>query len=191
MGLFIESNLRTRAIRQRSANKSTNAVLLEKVQASTQLNQFDIFLSHSISDQELILGIWYSLEDLGYKVYVDWINDPLLSRDSVSKKTADALRLRMSQSKCLFFATSANSSTSKWMPWELGFMDGHNRRAAILPVSNTTANTYSGQEYLGIYPYVTQDKAEGESKDSLWINASISSYVKFDLWLTGLNPYPH
>jgi len=128
---------------------------------------------------------------MGYKVYVDWIHDRSLSRDSVTKETARVLRQRMINSKSLFFATTSNSSQSKWMPWELGFKDGHNRRSAIFPVaqSQTSAtNSYAGQEYLGIYPYVSKDRIQGGAVDKLWIRTSSTCYVLFDRWLSGEDP---
>ncbi|MFL9904574.1 toll-Interleukin receptor [Paraburkholderia fungorum] len=190
MGLFKESDLRARADRGTPLQKSAGTILREKVESSAQVKAFDIFLSHSMSDQKLILGIWLSLEDMGYKVYVDWIHDRHLSRESVTKETAHVLRQRMLSSKSLFFATTASSSGSKWMPWELGFKDGQNRKAAILPVSQTGGNSYAGQEYLGIYPYVSRDPMQGSSgKDRLWINTSSTCYVVFEKWLEGEEPY--
>ncbi len=188
MGLFTEVDLRARADRGVPLQKSAGTILNERVVAKARVEQFDIFLSHSLSDQKLILGIWLSLEDMGYEVYVDWIHDRQLSRDSVTKETAEVLRRRMRSSKSLFFATTANSSASKWMPWELGYKDGQNKRAAILPVSQSSTNTYSGQEYLGVYPYVTEDRAQGQTNKSLWINESPSRYVSFDAWLSGQEP---
>lgn len=95
----------------------------------------------------------------------------------------------MLSSKSLFFATTTNSSGSKWMPWELGFKDGHNRRAAVLPVVQTTIETYAGQEYLGIYPYVSKDPIKGSREEKLWINTSATCYVLFDKWLEGQEPF--
>ncbi|MDO8770520.1 MAG: toll-Interleukin receptor [Burkholderiaceae bacterium] len=189
MGLFRESDLRARADRGTPLQKSAGTVLSEKVLDSVQVNQFDIFLSHSLVDQKLILGIWLSLEDMGYKVYVDWIHDMHLSRDSVTKETALVLRQRMLSCKSLFFATTANSSGSKWMPWELGFKDGHNRKAAILPVAQTAVDSYVGQEYLGIYPYISKDPVKGGTDEKLWVNTSPTCYVLFDGWLEGKEPY--
>lgn len=189
MGLFKESDLRARADRGTPLQKSIGTILSEKVQASARVDRFDIFLSHSLNDQKLILGIWLSLEDMGYSVYVDWIHDRHLSRDSVTKETASVLRQRMLNSKSLYFATTANSSGSKWMPWELGFKDGHNRKAAILPVSQTDSYSYVGQEYLGIYPYVSKDTIAGSAVEKLWINASNTCYILFDRWIEGQEPY--
>ena len=189
MALFKESFLRSRAAQGRSINESANTVLVRKATASAIADQFDIFLSHSFDDKDIVLGIWLALEDMGYKVYVDWIQDKNLSRDKVTKTTAEVLRHRMRNSKCLFFATSNASSSSKWMPWELGFKDGHNQRAAILPISQAETSTFTGQEYLGIYPYITEDAIEGgDHKKHLWVRNSSSCYVIFKSWLNGQEP---
>jgi hypothetical protein len=188
MALFIESDLRARADRSTPFQKSASNVLTEKVLGSVGIKEFDIFLSHSFSDQKLILGIWLSLEDMGYKVYVDWIHDRQLSRETVNKETASVLRQRMWNCKSLFFATTANSSSSKWMPWELGFKDGHNRRAAILPVAQNHTSNFTGQEYLAIYPYVVKNEAVNAPGDKLWIHTSPNYYIIFDDWLKGKDP---
>ena len=118
-------------------------------------DEFDIFLSHSYADKDIIPALKKELEDMGYTVYVDWITDKLLSREEVTKETAKVLQKRMQQSKCLFFATSENSPNSKWMPWELGYFDGiKNKRVAVLPISkqnNGFSEYFKGQEYLGLY----------------------------------------
>ena len=175
MALFTEQEIRARAQAGTTIYKSAGMVLAERVKDQADLGQFDIFLSHSFTDQQLILGIMMSLEDLGYKVYVDWVHDKDLSHDKVTPETAGVLRKRMSASKCLFFATTANSSSSKWMPWELGYMDGHNSRAAILPVTQQKTGSYDCQEYLGIYPYVQKDPTQTDlHREKLWIQRSPS-----------------
>lgn len=189
MALFTESDIRARAAQGTPIYKSASVALEERIQVSASLNAFDIFLSHSFSDQALILGIVLTLEDMGYKVYVDWIHDKHLSRGSVSKETANVLRQRMLASKSLFFATTTNSSSSKWMPWELGFMDGHNRKTVIFPVAQSAASSYTGQEYLGVYPYVQKSPAKGETRDRLWIHTSPKAYVLFEEWLQGNEPH--
>lgn len=77
----------------------------------SEYDSYDIFLSHSYNDRAIIPALKAELEKLGYKVYVDWIDDKLLSRDNVSKDTAKVLQKRMKQSKCLIYATSENSSS--------------------------------------------------------------------------------
>jgi len=183
---------------------------------SIQINdtdQFDIFLSHSYADRKIIPSIKEVLEGMGFKVYVDWINDKLLSRENVSKTTAEILQKRMQQSKSLFFATSENSPSSKWMPWELGYFDGKkDKRVAILPIkteNNDFKEDFEGQEYLGLYYYVTIDDAsklleshiwameknafnkmyeEMKKKKSLYIHKDSSTYTSFYDWVSGEKP---
>ena len=189
MALFKESSLRSRAAVGTPAFESAGTMLAKKVTASSSVQHFDIFLSHSFDDKDIIYGMWLSLEDLGYKVYVDWIHDQNLSRDKVTKETAEVLRSRMRSSKSLFFATSNSSSGSKWMPWELGFKDAQNQKAAILPIAQTDTQSYVGQEYLGIYPYITEDAVSGgNTQKRLWVRTSSTCYVLFDNWLTGSAP---
>lgn len=157
MALFNIPDLRARAQLGTPLYKSATAVLRESMALDSanfaEQKQFDIFLSHSFRDVELILGIRLSLEDFGYSVYVDWLEDQQLSRDGVTKETAEVLRTRMDNCKSLFFATTDNSTKSKWMPWELGYFDGKKNKAAIFPVlySAGSSNSYQGQEYLGVY----------------------------------------
>ncbi|WP_251125921.1 TIR domain-containing protein [Exiguobacterium sp. s22] len=118
---------------------------------------YDIFLSHSFQDADLILGFTKELEQRGYSVYVDWIEDAQLDRNHVNAHTANQLRFRMKKCKCLLFVSTDNSVLSKWMPWELGYFDGMKGRVAIVPVvtSSSVSDSYKGQEYLGIYDYIT------------------------------------
>lgn len=190
MALFDAQSLRARAQRTTTLTKSANAVLQESVTASASRTSFDIFLSHSYLDSQVILGIKLALEDMGHSVYVDWIEDRQLSRDNVTRETAAVLRNRMMQSKSLFYATSANASNSKWMPWELGYMDGLKSKSAILPVllSPSSTNDYKGQEYLGIYPYINKAQPQGGTSDVLWVHESPNTYVLYTAWLNGTKP---
>src|SRR5690349_6151740 len=88
--------------------------------AASPDTHFDIFLSHCIKDARAIEGVRQILLQAGLTVYVDWIEDPELSRDRVTTATAARLRERMDHSRAMIFATSQSSPDSKWMPWELG-----------------------------------------------------------------------
>ncbi|TIH29828.1 toll/interleukin-1 receptor domain-containing protein [Subtercola vilae] len=116
---------------------------------------FDIFLSHSFSDAELILGVRRVLQLSGKTVYIDWIDDPQLDRTRVSASTAAQLRQRMSQCKSLIYAATQAASSSKWMPWELGYFDGMkgSEAVAVMPLVAYTGQSV-GQEYLDLYPTV-------------------------------------
>ena len=168
---------------------------LFKSESAIDLNEykeFDIFLSHSYDDRKIIPALKRQLELLGYSVYVDWINDKLMSRQNVTPKTAEILQKRMKQSKSLFYATSENTSNSKWMPWELGYFDGlKDKRVAILPIKkhNNFSEDFKGQEYLGLYYYVDISQLSNSTKKALFINESSNKYANYDRWLNGEEPY--
>jgi hypothetical protein len=150
---------------------------------------FDIFLSHRFLDAPYVLLLRNYLESLGYTVFVDWIEQPEIEREKVTKRTAAYLRRVMDKSNSLLFAVSENSAASSWMPWELGYFDGSGGRIAIVPISEgeTKSETYRGREYLGLYPYVTMTKNQS-GRNILWVNKSASKYVSFEEWMEGSPP---
>lgn len=153
MSLLVESEVRARArVAAQRVHASMETLLIESQKIVR--SSYDIFLSHSRLDSELILGVKLALESAGHSVYVDWISDPQLDRSRVSAATAEKLRARMGQSRSLFYVHSKNASTSRWMPWELGYFDGHNGNVAVLPVVEASTGLFHGEEYLGLYPYV-------------------------------------
>ncbi len=154
------------------------------------LTTYDLFISHSFSDKELIVGLYHLFEESGYKVYIDWIDDTNLDRSNVNAETAMTIRKRIASSKGLAYISTQNITSSKWCPWELGVSDGIHNRACILPVMN---NRFRGQEYLGIYPYLEFEQVCNSSQYDFWIcdpqDASI--YVVLRDWLNGKQPYKH
>lgn len=143
----------------RPAYKSSDMVLKEANSSYDPTKKYDIFFSHSYKDKDTLAGLYEFIKNLGYSVYVDWIDDAQLNRSKVTKGTASLLKVRMNNCRCLFYITSENSLKSIWMPWELGYFDGIKNKVAILPIieSNISADAFLGQEYLGIYPYVSKD----------------------------------
>ena len=150
-------------------------------------NQFDIFLSHSYRDKDTILALKKFIEKAGYSVYIDWIDDPQLNRKYVTRNSVELIRSRMRYCRSLIYMFTPSSEDSKWMPWELGFMDGlKEKKVAILQLNNTPEDnnsvSYIGREYLKIY--FTVDKTETE----LWINNSEGQWVSYKEWLQGKEP---
>lgn len=160
----------------------TNNASLEGFILKREINKFDIFLSHAFKDAEIVAGIMIQLIRMGYTVYVDWLFDAQMSRESVTKSTANTLITRIKQSASLFYATTPNAPHSKWMPWELGFKHGDNGNCAILPVKefDYSSDFFIGQEYLGIY-----DKAI-IAGNHLWIcpntNSNLGDCNLFNSW---------
>lgn len=117
---------------------------------------YDVFLSHSALDGDTILQLNFFLEDvLGLTVFVYWI-ECSAERNSVTPATAAELRNVMDRCSSLLYAISANSSSSKWMPWELGYSDATHGHVAVLPIADqyATAAAYRNQEFVGIYPLI-------------------------------------
>ena len=173
--------------REQFEKQSTTYVLAETIKQRT-VTCFDIFLSHAYSDRAVVIGLYNILKGLGFSAYVDWIHDPQLNRQQITPTTADVLRRRMQQSKSLIYATTVNSGNSRWMPWECGFFHGHDGHVAILPVLATASTPFTGQEYLGLYPFA--QKGPGTGRKSLRIHSQVNqlSAVEFDLWIAGTKP---
>lgn len=144
------------AARSRASYVSSTEMLRESVVKASVTGLFDIFLSHSSKDADLILGVKTLLERQNLSVYVDWIVDPKLDRSKVTPATADHLRNRMRQCDSLVYAATTNASQSKWMPWELGYFDGQrgDQHIAIMPFVVRQDDNFAGQEYLGLYASV-------------------------------------
>lgn len=151
---------------------------------------FDIFLSHSFLDKEDVEGLYIELTNFGYSVYVDWIIDPELDRKNVTKATATLIRNRMKSSKSLLLAVSENAQMSKWMPWELGYVDANTNRCAVIPVSQSVnaPSSFQGFEYLSLYPFIKKVPTTGLG-EKLFVIEEAKKYVIFDNWLKfGENP---
>jgi uncharacterized cysteine cluster protein YcgN (CxxCxxCC family) len=189
MALFIESDVRARGQKEvrKSFLKTASQIIVESTSAFSRFKSYDVFLSHSVKDSELILGMKGIIEDLGYSVYVDWVDDPELDRKSVSKETAKKLRDRMNSSKSLFFVTTENTDNSKWMPWECGYFDGIKEKVAIVPIQKTSSNNkYDGQEYLGLYPHVIRRRSKN-GNEMLYVLYNENDSESYDDWVDSSN----
>lgn len=132
--------------------------------------KYDIFISHSYHDKEIINSLYDLFEKCGYCVFIDWKDETLSDRDKISKDVALKLKTNMRKSDGLLYCATTNSSNSKWCPWELGYVDGFKNRVAILPILNKYTREYKGQEYLGIYPYITYEKISEKNQYDFWVH---------------------
>jgi hypothetical protein len=184
MAYLTESEVLARASRVTQRVQKTASRVLTEDRASAS-DTFDVFLSHSSAEpEEILLGVKKILEDLGLKIYVDKYSDPQLSPDSVTAHTAEVLRGRMRQSHSLLYVYSRHSTKSRWMPWEIGFFDGHNGRIGVLPVTQNQEEAFKGEEYLHLYPYVDQVR-DKQGNDALWINRAYNEYARLYQWIKG------
>ena len=153
--------------------------------------EYDIFLSHSSLDKKLVLTLVDLFNEAGYSVYVDWLEDTQLDRSDVTRNTAQVLRNRMNDSKGLSYVATSNSTNSKWCPWELGYFDGKKKgRCCILPIMES--QTFCGQEYFGLYPYLEYAMYSDKRRYEFWVNNQENDeYVILRDWLNGKEPYKH
>lgn len=145
--------------------KTSLELLKEASKPLLQPADFDVFLSYASLDWDIVYALYLELKEKNLTVYVDRVEDSHLDRSNVTKATADVLRRRMRSCKSLLFATTENLSNSKWLPWEVGYSDGHHGKVAILPI--TELDHFVGQEYLGLYSVMEEDGyvwSEGRSK---------------------------
>lgn len=148
----VRSNLYSTFSFESDAKKALNETVNTQRRNSTK--KYDIFLSHSSKDAALILGVKYELEEKGFSVYVDWIDDSEIDKTKVTSENAEMLRGRMRNCNSLIYVFTKNATQSKWMPWELGYFDGYKGTVAILPVLDSQYETFKGVEFVGIYPII-------------------------------------
>jgi hypothetical protein len=156
----------------------------ELIRKFNSTEQYDLFISHSFKDRELIIGLSYLFKMAGYKVYIDWIDDKGLDRNNVTAATAQLIKNRIRASKGMAYVSTANSTTSKWCPWELGVSDGLKGKVCILPVMNSS---FKGQEYLGLYPFLDYERTQDKGRYEFWVNDQNDSnkYAPLRSWLQG------
>ena len=171
---------------QKSFGSTPTQILREAIRASSTVETFDVFLSHSSEDSEIVLGIREILVGLGLVVYVDWIDDSQLDRGNVTAENADMLRRRMRSSKSLIFLTTKNSVSSRWMPWELGYFDGlRTGFIGLMPIVDYSGASFSGQEYLGLYPLVERLPLTGGGSRFCVVERSGKGYRFLDVFARG------
>ena len=121
-----------------------------------------IFLSHKHDDTEELDGAITLLNRFGVSVYVDWQDDQMPI--STSGETAKRIKDKIKDNKKFIFLATEGATSSKWCNWELGFGDSlkYQEHIAVFPIRNTYDRSYSGSEYLRIYPSIEYE--DGTSK---------------------------
>jgi hypothetical protein len=102
VALITDQQARQAARTRRTRLQKSFATILTE-DSATARTSFDIFLSHSSIDRELLVGLGELFQTLDISVYIDRVVDPHLSPTDVSRETARQLRLRMRQSKSLLY----------------------------------------------------------------------------------------
>ncbi|MES2396321.1 MAG: toll/interleukin-1 receptor domain-containing protein [Bacteroidota bacterium] len=110
-----------------------------------------IFLSHSHLDKTIVSKIGLLFNKLDSELYVDWLDNSL--PETPNKNTANAIKIKIQESKHFLFLATYHGLRSKWCNWELGIADSivKENKLAILPIETKSGN-WRGNEYLNLYP---------------------------------------
>ncbi len=112
---------------------------------------YDVFLSHSSLNKELILKLKSILNSLNLNIYVDWINDQEgLKRELTDVNTAEVIIERLKLCKALIFIYSEDSMKSLWAPWEIGYFHALKRKVGVFISDSVDENTLPA--FINIYP---------------------------------------
>lgn len=118
-----------------------------------------VFLCHSHYDEVLVKGLITLLEETGWRVYVDWADASM--PEIPTPETATRIKQKIESLDYFLFLATANSISSRWCPWEIGYADGKKQinRIMVLPTKDD-AGTY-GEIYMQLYrriDFSTMDK---------------------------------
>ena len=115
-----------------------------------QMKSYDLFISHSSTDSELLLQLKSILNCSSINVYIDWVNDKeALKRELTNVDTANAIIERLKSSKALLYIHTNASLNSRWTPWELGFFHALKNKVCVYNPDNIEK-----APYLDVYPNV-------------------------------------
>ncbi|WP_291073767.1 MULTISPECIES: hypothetical protein [Empedobacter] len=123
---------------------------------SSQLEKnkkYDLFLSHSSTNKDLLLGVKTMLNSLGFNVYIDWINDKeSLKRTLTNADTAQVIVERLKACNALMFVYTQDSLKSLWTPWEIGYFHSLKGKICVYYPDDIDENLIPA--YINIYPKV-------------------------------------
>jgi hypothetical protein len=106
MAFLSQDDMRKRA-KGRSASEGIPVEDILKRVSRDYSDSYDIFLSQTIRDAELVLGVYDQLTAIGLRVFCDWLDAPDLDRSAVTPANAHYVRQVMQKSTSLLFLDTA------------------------------------------------------------------------------------
>jgi len=112
-----------------------------------------IFLSHKHDEASILQDAIAFLKNEGVDVYVDWMDEDMPTH--TNGETALRLKEKIKKSNKFILLATQDAINSKWCNWELGLGDAakYIENIALFPI-NKTYKSFSGSEYLAIYPRI-------------------------------------
>ncbi len=71
--------------------------------------------------------------------------------ETPNRETAARIKQKIVDLDYFLFLATANSMSSRWCPWEIGYADGKKQIDRILMLPTTDGNRTHGNEYLQLY----------------------------------------
>lgn len=145
---------------------------------------YDVFISHSSSDNEFIrkvlLFLKYSKD--GVHGYVDW-QDPNLNHET-DEHTALILKKRIQNAKKVIYVVTPDSLKSVWCSWEIGYADRDKSpdNIAILAIKPNNGK-WKQNEYLQSYPWISYD----EKRRLFLVHKPNGNVLSLYDWINNLN----
>ena len=110
------------------------------------MQRLRVFLSHKREDSSIAAGIAKTLESGGLSVYLDLIDDNI-NKDGPD--LADYIREKLEACSQLLAVISPATTTSWWVPWEIGVATEKERFLASFIANNAIV-----PDYLKKWPYL-------------------------------------
>ncbi|MGE0395971.1 MAG: toll/interleukin-1 receptor domain-containing protein [Kofleriaceae bacterium] len=162
----------------------------DMVKLAKSLTTKNLFLSHSLADlkhAKWALGI---LENHGARVYVD-VRDAALTSMAVTDIAA-RLRAVIRECKRLVALVTENTSSSRWIPWEMGLADAvaTEDRVALFPLrpASSSSEAWARQEYFALYPRIEREYSYVQSKNTYVVHLPRGGTCSLSEWLNRSRP---
>lgn len=172
------SELQLSKYRPRSKNFSSDNFVNLNESYSRDKTKPMVFLSHKHDEMVVLQDVIAFLKDEGVDIYVDWMDEEMPA--FTNAETAVKLKNKIKISNKFILVATQNAINSKWCNWELGLGDAakYKEHIALFPVDKAS-QSFSGAEYLKIYPYI--DYENGNNKYINGSNIPSGYYVKIPL----------
>lgn len=176
MSFISETQLANYRSRTKTFSKSDVVVLNEST--SRDKTKPMVFLSHKHDEVNILQDVIAFINEEGIEIYVDWMDEEMPAYTNA--KTALRLKEKIKVSNKFILVATPNAINSKWCNWELGLGDAakYIEHIALFPI-NRTSQSFSGAEYLKIYPYIEYENGNGKYLSGSSI--SCGYYVKTPL----------
>ncbi|MHB1428957.1 MAG: toll/interleukin-1 receptor domain-containing protein [Rhodocyclaceae bacterium] len=166
-----------------AATRVSRVVVAKSLREARAAKQQTAFLCHSHLDVGLVRGIQNFLKEQGWDLYIDWLDEELPS--APDKETAEKIKNKIVETDWFLFLATANSTKSRWCPWELGYADAKKRYEHIVIIQTEDDDgKYHGNEYLQLYRKLTDATSKIRSGYAVFAANSTNGGV----WIDELMP---